>query len=227
MKLAIQISGEFRTLKHSLETLQTFVFSTFPTRDIDIFVHTWRNEDEEGHGAGLALFKPRSYFLEAYEDRYDLHKLPRAYSMFYSIKRANDARKEYEKLLDIQYDIVMRYRTDCIFHENVFQAILPVLKERKAFLWIPKSTRIEQCDGPVETGICDWFAIGTPQLMNIYCDTYTTFIEDGLPLMPETMLSFQLQMNGITEQTTLRRQPLDFSLLRPCVQTESKKSALT
>lgn len=217
MKLAIQISGEFRQLEASWETLKTYVFSTFPNTEIDIFLHTWRKEGDEGHGAGLALLKPRSYYLEGYEHRKDLHALPRAYSMFYSIMRANDARKEYERLMGVQYDYVMRYRTDCIFKESVLQLVLPFLRERKPFLCIPKTKQIENCDGPVESdteGLCDWFAFGSPELMDIYCKTYDTFYKEGLPIVPETMLAFQLQIHGITKQTSLQRPLFDFYLMR-------------
>lgn len=215
MRLAIQISGEFRQLQACFETLRTHVFSGFPNAEIDFFLHTWRKEGEEGHGPGLASFQPRSYFLESYEDRHDLHVLPRAYSMFYSIKRANDARKEYEALMELKYDLVMRYRTDCIFHENVYKLIEDYWKEKKPFLCIPKAKQIQACDGPVESdmeGLCDWFAIGTPELMDVYCGTYDSFREEGLPIVPETMLSFQLQIYGITPHTFLKRPVFDFSL---------------
>ena len=217
MKLAIQISGEFRQLQASLETLKTYVFLTFPATEIDFFVHTWRKEGDEGHGAGLAAFKPRAYFLESYDDRIDLHALPRAYSMFYSIQRANDARKEYEKAMEIKYDLVMRYRTDCIFRENVFDTIKDILKQKKLFLCIPKPKQLETFDGPVESeseGLCDWFAIGSPELMDVYCRIYETFHKEGLPIVPETMLAFQLQMYGIPQQGFLKRPVLDYFLLR-------------
>lgn len=217
MRLAIQISGEFRQLEACLKTLKTYVFPGFRNFEIDFFLHTWRKEGEEGHGDGLAAFKPRSYFLEPYEDRPDLHALPRSYSMFYSIQRANDARKEYESLMEIKYDLVMRYRTDCIFSDFVFQIVQPFLQERKPFLCIPKAQHIETCDGPVESeveGLCDWFAIGTPELMDVYCGTYKTFYDEGLPLVPETMLAFQLQLYGIPQQGFLKRPLLDFFLLR-------------
>jgi hypothetical protein len=215
MRLAIQISGEFRQLQACLQTLRTYVFPGFGHFEIDIFVHTWRKEDEEGHGTGLAAFKPRSYFLEVYEDRTDLHTLPRAYSMFYSIQRANDARKEYEGIMEFKYDLVMRYRTDCIFSESVFHLIQPYLQERKPFLCIPRAKQIEICDGPVEAdteGLCDWFAIGTPELMDVYCGTYDSFREEGLPIVPETMLAFQLQLYGIPQQGFLKRPSFGFTL---------------
>ena len=193
------------------------MFPVFPKTEIDFFIHTWRKEGDEGHGAGLAAFKPRSYFVEPYEDRHDLQALPRAYSMFYSIQRAKDARKEYEKLMDIKYDLVMRYRTDCIFQESVFHLIQSFVNEKKLFLCIPKAKQIEACDGPVESeteGLSDWFAIGSPELMDVYCDTYKTFYQEGLPIVPETMLAFQLQMYGIPQQGFLKRPPFDYFLLR-------------
>ena len=213
MNLAIQISGEFRTLKKSLESFKTYVYPVIPPSSIDIFIHTWWKEGEEGHGEGLATLKPRSYFLENYADRQDLQNLPRAYSMFYSIKRANDARKEYEKLLDVKYDLVMRYRTDCSLNETLLTCLKEFLKDRKSFLCIPKAKSVPSYDGPAEEGICDWFAIGTPDTMDAYCNTYTTFKSLEIPLMPESMLAMQLKLNRITEQTVLRRPEYDFFLL--------------
>lgn len=235
MRLAIQISGEFRTLHLCLPKLQAAVLASFPQTEIDFFIHTWRRDEDSmgtfpfegrgewhitmpvyGHGAGLALFKPRSYFLENYDDRQDLKTLPRAYSMFYSIKRANEARKDYEKITETYYDLVMRYRTDCILNENLFECIKPFLQERKPFLCIPKTKRGNNCDGPVENdtdGICDWFAVGTPDAMDVYCGVYDTFIQVKLPVLPESMLAMQLKTKGISHQTILKRPAYDFYLV--------------
>lgn len=214
MKLAIQISGEIRQVDACLETLKNFVFPGFVNFEIDIFVHTWKHEKEESN---LALFQPRSYISESYEEKKDLHVLPRAYSMFYSIQKANDIRKSYEQRMGIRYDLIMRYRTDCIFKESVFELLKDFLKEKKLFLCIPKAKQTIGYDGPVESeseGLCDWFAIGTPELMDVYCGTYQTFYEEGLPIVPETMLAFQLQMYGVVQQGFLKRPEFDFFLLR-------------
>ncbi len=235
MRLAIQISGEFRMLHMCLPHLEESVLKTFPGTQIDFFVHTWRREEDSlgtfefegrgawhttmpvyGHGTGLAFFKPRSYFLENYDDRNDLKALPRAYSMFYSIKRANDARKDYERLTETTYDLVMRYRTDCILHENLFEIIQPFLLERKSFLCIPTTKRGNNCDGPVENdteGICDWFAIGTPDTMDVYCGVYDTFLPIRLAIVPECMLAMQLKTRGISRETVLKRPLFDFYLV--------------
>ncbi len=215
--------------------LKKHVYDVFPDWEIDFFVHTWRREEEGlgtwpfngrgdwhktmyiyGHGTGLALFQPRSYFLENYDDRTDLHDLPRAYSMYYSIQRANDARQEYQKLMETKYDLVMRYRTDCILNENLFEIVKDFLKEKSPFLCIPTTRRGNKCDGPVETddqGICDWFAIGTPEMMDVYCRTYETWKKEGLAIVPESMLVLQLKMYGITKERFLKRPVYDFYLV--------------
>lgn len=235
MRLAIQISGDFRMLHLCLPLLQRNVINTFPGWEIDFFIHTWRREEEGlgtwefqgrgpwhktmyvyGHGTGLAIFNPRAYFLETYEDRHDLKALPRAYSMYYSIKRANDARHDYEKLLEVKYDLVMRYRTDCMLNENLFELIKPYLLEKTSFLCIPKAKQSKSCDGPVDSddhGICDWFAIGTPDAMDVYCSTYDTFISEGLPIVPESMLALQLKSRGIGNSTILKRPLYDMFLV--------------
>lgn len=212
MRIALQVSGELRTVRETWPTLQAILQGL----DVDVFLHTWRRDDETNpfllsHGQGIHLLNPRSYRIERYEDRADLHALPRSYSMFYSIAQANAIRKEYERLTEASYDLVIRYRTDCLLRES-FLPKLPLT--RGSFLWIPSSP---QSDGPVqeseEEAICDWFAVGTPDTMDVYCGTYETLREIGLPVMPESMLALQLKSRGITKQTVLQRTPLDLVLL--------------
>jgi hypothetical protein len=225
MRLAIQISGEFRVLHLCLPKLQEHVLNVFPNTEVDIFFHTWRCEEDfdnksdkpvYGHGSGIYRLQPRSYKLDKFEECTHLHSLPRCYSMFYSIKQANTVRKDYEALLEVKYDLVMRYRTDCILNEDLFEAVKPFLLERKSFLCIPKPIQPVAPDGPVENdsqGLCDWMAIGTPDAMDIYCSTYDTWVSEGLPLVPETMLALQLQLHGISKQTILKRPDYDMYLV--------------
>ena len=225
MRLAIQISGEFRVLHLSLPKLEQHVLKAFPNTEIDIFFHTWWCEEDYtnksikpvyGHGTGINRLQPRSYKLEKFADRTDLQQLPRAYSMFYSIQQANQVRKDYENLFNVQYDLVMRYRTDCILNGSIFELIQPFLQEKKSFLCIPKPIRPAQPDGPVENdsqGLCEWMAIGTPDAMDIYCSTFGTWASEGLPLVSETMLALHLQLHGITKQTILKRPDFDMYLV--------------
>jgi hypothetical protein len=225
MRLAIQISGEFRVLHLCLPKLKEHVVNAFPGVEVDIFFHTWWCEEDfdikgekpvYGHGTGIYRLQPRSYKLDKFAECTHLHSLPRSYSMFYSIKQANQVRKDYEKLLDVTYDLVMRYRTDCILNENLYKTIQEFISERKSFLCIPKPIQPSQPDGPVENdsqGLCEWMAIGTPDAMDVYCSTYDTWIEDGFPVLPETMLALHLQLYGISKQTILKRPAYDMYLV--------------
>jgi hypothetical protein len=228
MKIAIQISGEFRMLHLCLPALHTVI----KDHDVDFFVHVWRKENDGetypfegrgiwhktmfvyGHGQGIAAFQPRSYLVENYEHKKELHSKPRSMSMFYSIYMASQIRKDYEKRMDVKYDVVMRYRTDCIVETPIFQQ-LPTSDE-KPYLVIPVSSRIVNVDGPCEDlSICDWIAWGTPDTMDVYCSTFLMWFEqpsDQIPI-PESMLYLQLKRAGLTSPTFLKRPEVDFYLV--------------
>jgi mevalonate kinase len=126
--------------------------------------------------------------------------------MWYSILQANCIRKEYEQKMNIQYDIVMRYRTDCILEENLFIKCKESIASKKEFLCIPKSSRV-LCE--FEDTFCDWIAFGTPSMMDIYCSVYedwTGVDADKFPI-PEKMLFQKLH------DIALERPSIDFYLI--------------
>lgn len=238
MRLALQISGEMRTLSFCYPMLKKYILDPLGSENVDIFLHTWYREsggEPAGHGEAIHLFKPRSYLLDKYEDCTFLHELPRSMTMFYSIWRANQARKEYERLMDVSYTLVVRYRTDCYFLEEPFAGFETYIPESIPLLVIPKTKRIALSDGPAEDTnvLCDWFAFGSPYCMDIYCNTYATWHQMGIYPIPESMIYLQLRMNGITEETWLKRPALDYFLIETngkirgldeCVKQESKNS---
>jgi hypothetical protein len=224
MRVALQISGDFRVLHHSFEKLMKNIHLDSETK-VDIFIHTWKRDTtspgtfvvaERGNWNmsmfvysdmdGLYLFKPVSYLVEDFATLTHLHKYPRCMPMWYSIYQVNCIRKEYETKMNIQYDVVMRYRTDCILEENLFLKCKESIALKKEFLCIPKSSRV-LCE--FEETLCDWIAFGTPSMMDLYCSVYEKWIgvdEDKFPI-PEVML-FQ-KLYGIT----LERPDIDFYLI--------------
>ena len=217
MRIAIQVSGELRTLRQWIHRLNQIL----PLASVDIFVHTWRREEDTpglaSHGVGFHLLQPRSYILESYDERLDLQALPRAYSMWYSVSLANQIRKDYERLTESHYDLVIRWRTDCFVEESLLPTLETLRALKTSFLWIPTAKRGTHADGPVneeeDESLCDWFAVGTPDAMDVYCGTYDTWRPTELPLVPETMLAIQVKSRGITRQTILHRDPLDLYLV--------------
>lgn len=238
MRVAVQISGELRTLSFCIPNLKKYIFDPLGSENVDIFLHTWHKDSDNvsaGHGEGIAALNPRSYFVEKYDSLLFLQDLPRSMTMFYSIARANECRKEYERITGTTYDVVIRYRTDCLFGENPLEPLEIYRSQASPFLVIPTTKRIPQCDGPADDTniICDWFAYGSPNLMDIYCDTFRTWNTMGLYPIPESMLFLQLTMNGIHKNTWLKRPVLDIFLieangkirgLEECVKEESKNS---
>lgn len=227
MKIAIQISGEFRMLHLCLPAL----FKVVQEHDVDFFVHVWHKEEEGagtypfegrglwhktmyvyGHEQGIAAFQPRSYLVEKYEEKEELHDKPRSMSMFYSIYMANEIRKKYEKDMNINYDVVMRYRTDCILETPIFEQ----LPRENPYLVIPVSSRVVNVDGPCEdSSICDWIAWGTPDTMDVYCATFLMWLEqpsNEIPI-PESMLYLQLKRAGLMSPSFLKRPDVNFYLV--------------
>jgi len=224
MRIALQISGDFRVLNHSFEKLMKNI-CLLPDVRFDIFVHTWKRDTtssgtfvvtERGdwnksmfvfsHIDGINIFKPVSYLIEDFSALTHLHKYPRCMPMWYSIFQVNRIRKEYEAKMNIQYDLVVRYRTDCIVEENLFLQCKESITSKKEFLCIPKSSRV-LCE--FEETFCDWIAFGTPSMMDIYCSVYEKWVgvdSNKFPI-PEAML-FQ-KLYGIA----LERPNIDFYLI--------------
>jgi len=86
-------------------------------------------------------------------------------SMWYKIWRAN----MLSKSLDIDYDIVLRGRTDTLMHKD--------LKiELNKYLNVP-SGKVRTDNWPNSDGLCDIFAFGTPKLMDYYSSIYLNLLE--------------------------------------------------
>jgi len=86
-------------------------------------------------------------------------------SMWYKIWKAN----MISKSLDIEYDIVIRGRTDTTMNQN--------LKiELNKYLNIP-SGKVRTDNWPNSDGLCDIFAYGEPKLMDYYSSIYLNLLE--------------------------------------------------
>lgn len=241
MRVAVQISGDFRLCHLTFHTFRKHL-AELSGCEVDVFVHTWRREtsalgtfpwQERGlwhktvfvysHGDGLALYRPRAYLIESHENKQSLQGKPRSYSMYYSIWRVNETRKEYERLTGERYDWVVRYRTDCVLEEP-----LAALQEAPTgdCLCIPKprDDRI-LADGPDEEAICDWFAYGTPQCMDAYCATYKTWMDRDDSPLPERMLADHLRQEGVLAPGCLQRPVVSFRLVDGLGQTRCMRPA--
>ena len=231
MRAAIQISGEFRCLHLSLESFQKHVLNPLQEKgytQIYIFCHCWKKEKTElgtfpfeGRGdwhktipvfsseEGVSIYRPAAYMVEKLEDLEFLKGRSRILCMYYSIWMANRIRNEFEQMNDIHFDLVIRYRTDCMLEDNLFQGML----QKSSFLVIPKSTLVQTCDGPFDSKddshICDYIAYGTPDTMDIYCSVFETWFPIPETPIGESCLAIHLQKSGLKAKRT----PVPFYLV--------------
>jgi len=212
-KAAIQISGEFRCLHLMKESFEKNILQDLQKRGytVDIFAHCWKRDHTslgtypfEGRGDwhktmavfsnqdGVNLFKPTSYLFQEPDEVTVLKGKNRFVHMYYSIFMANHLRKLHETKPGCTYDLVIRYRTDCIVDEP----LLKDLPTQSSFLFIPRSTTTYNCDGPWNDGddkhVCDWLAYGTPDCMNTYCDTFVTWVSENETPEGEACLAVHL-----------------------------------
>ena len=146
MKTAICISGQPRGIPLSCEKIKWGILDKNP--NADIFFHTWFNPERVGErffGAQpsqankigkeqpdtkeilLKAYNPLKYIIEPQRDfsrARGLRQAPTAVqehlmSMFYSIWKANELKREYEKAHGFIYDCVVRLRFDLVFDQQI------------------------------------------------------------------------------------------------------------
>ena len=231
MRAAIQISGEFRCLHLSLDSFQNYILNDLQARgytEIYIFCHCWKKETTElgtfpfeGRGDwhktipvfssddGLRIFKPASYLFETLENVDILKGRSRILCMYYSIYMANKLREYFESQHNVQFDLVIRYRTDLILESNLLEG----KPEESSYLVIPKSTIVATCDAPFESTeeshICDYIAYGTPDMMNIYTSVFETWVNIPETPIGESCLAMHLKLRGVKAI----RKPIPFYLV--------------
>lgn len=200
MKIALQFSGQLRSVAKGYEYYERNLFDVYPGQ-VDVFIHTWWNG--KNIGTTLDCYKDliKDFDVEVpfneekinsrYPNVVDL-KYPacNTYSMFYSMFKCNLFRKKYE-LLNDPYDVVIRTRFDYALNRTIIH--YPI---NKNMLFVPND-RIT-----VEHDFCsDMFAFGNPKVMDQYHNVFTnldTFYDIGIPMNGEDMLSANLKTYGLT-----------------------------
>lgn len=116
----------------------------------------------------------------------------RLISMHYKIQEANRMSKEYEEKNGFVYDVVIRARPD-IRHEKMLRM------ENYKVIWPNVFSDLSHNYGYV----CDQFAFGTRNVMDIYSSIYSKIFEYNNWLAvynAENMMKHHLQTNGLAVQ---------------------------
>jgi hypothetical protein len=185
-KIALCLSGLIRDIDYT----KKFWLSLVDKYDIDVYGSFWDDENIENNDT-IKNLKSIYNFKEVEFEKYsnfkkstldiitpylqptqslmshliDYAKSFHTMSMWYKVWRANLLSKN----LDIQYDIVIRGRTDTIIKDE-----LPILIND--YLNIP-SGKVRTNGWKNSEGISDLFAYGKPKLMDYYSSIYLNLLE--------------------------------------------------
>jgi hypothetical protein len=187
MKVALCLSGHLRKFDQTYPSLQKYFLDRY---DCDIFIHTWdklgyqsnfrkdqiiNNTNDRINDINF-LFKPKKIIVEHSSFIDELRKEANIYaphlvtqpkpahhmaSMFYKIYACNELRKHYQLETNVEYDWVVRSRTDLLFHGNVTIPEHDI--ENKIFM--PRSTFHSHWYN-------DQFAIASPNNMDVYSSAF-------------------------------------------------------
>lgn len=142
MKIAVLLFGHLRTFEQCYKGLQDNLLSLY---DCDVFMHTWDETDhntKSWHNREIdpqkvtaetekkinLYYSPKDYQIEhqaEYSKAQDVTYLSEphnivstasAYFMFYTLNKANQLRKKYEKYHNIKYDVIFATRPDVVLY---------------------------------------------------------------------------------------------------------------
>ena len=191
MKIALCLSGQPRYIDIGYRSLYDCLLSKY---DVDVFSYIWYDDSMCGQEFGYGLqynrcdkwetgldkkiidyYQPKKYKFAAPKEFSmnsfeganfeSIVKPSNVLSMFYSIKQVNNLRQEYEIDNKIEYDLVIRGRTDLIL--NNFNISLNNIETDKVYCYKTNITmldNIEMCN--------DQFAIGNKKNMNVYSSVF-------------------------------------------------------
>lgn len=201
-RIAIQYSGQIRNILDCFNNNYEHLIEKNPEYEVDIFAHFWCTEqdsdDKKNRISNLLNAKTITFQNQIDFNRTDIVQDPRfswytpnMVSMFYGIETVNNFRKTYQVQQKIKYDYVIRIRSDIIFVAN---CINPIDHYEKDFIHLKDYSPYQEHG--INFAINDYFAIGSPELMDKYCSVYTNLnkmIDEGAPVNPECLLGYNIK----------------------------------
>jgi len=187
LRIALCLSGQSRFLEEGYrEVIYPFILEN---NNVDVFIHTWAiDENQEGkpfiNGGGFTMGQPinKSIILDILNiynpikllvqkqvpfeyGKYKERTLPgirsdHLFSMFYSIYKSNELKKQYEKENKFKYDFVIRSRFDVKLNSKVDFTV------DGSKLYLPNGCF------DVANGYVDCFGYSNSNYMDVYADTF-------------------------------------------------------
>lgn len=169
-KVAILISGYLRSLKNNIDSLKENLLNLY---DVDIYIHITNSNECKYINNKInideinLLLKPKVIIIT---DNINFNnKYNDLYNQNYKFYILNQKRIEIEKIENINYDIVIKFRPDIYLQEKI---LFEIIDENSVY--IPKDNKIDKIKlkKPNDNYICDIIAFGKSNVMNKYFDMY-------------------------------------------------------
>jgi uridine kinase len=200
MNAALIISGYLRSFELNIENIKSKIINKFD--NVDVYIHITKNEvnddkylnyNENLINSLVEKFNPvilhePNYYIT---DNKKTNDVKNCWLKFYKL---NNLKKINEKIK--KYDVVIKYRPDLnILSDICFKNI------DEEILYIPKDSKIDinKLNNIDDKYICDIFAYGSSEKMNLYFDIHNHLEEliKKYGNVPETLLYHYLNDNNI------------------------------
>ena len=188
MNISIEISGLPRNIDNSYKWLKESILDVLSNNGhaYNIFLSTWQDQDTQKF---VDVFKPVVHEVDIWDDemieklgwprlkKYDVATRPNLLGMFYKIYKCNELRKKYEVENNINYDIIIRTRTELRFNNIIDLKELEILNNNqdKPIIFLRKGPNPQHIGERAWTK--DNFSIMNRLGVEIYCDCHNHVIE--------------------------------------------------
>ena len=216
MKVALLLSGNMTDWTVHYVYFKRYLLDHY---DIDVFISTWKGYkvDEIEGVRPVNTYNPITFDVQDYErgfentwskitEPFEVIKekntnLNNCMSMWYKTQRVNELKNEYQSLIGVNYDLVIKTRPDLKLEKRVV-----LEKPKKNTLYIPKGWDWSE-------GINDLFAYGNSKVMDVYSDLFSriTYLmqECNIKINPEVLLKNYINNS---EGIKLKRPLIDMTL---------------
>lgn len=199
MKIALCLSGQPRSFKRGYEYHKKNLLDHY---DVDVFIHTWKNNNEKELEEYFDLYKPVSKMVEdplvgEFDTMYKntpnavAHPPRFTVSMLFSMLRSCELKITHEMATKTTYDWVIKSRSDYALNVKI-----PFEELNGDKLYIPNCRM-----SPDRDFGNDQFAFGNSDVMNRRMTIYHNmnhFYDQGVAMIGEDMMQAQLKETGLT-----------------------------
>ena len=210
MKIALCLSGQPRGIPYSCQQILDNIINV--NENVDVFLHTWFDPNDIGKSYGSAQphqdnhvgyvkedtdsilldnFKPKKYIIEPQREfpfarTFKSHPTARQEvmaSIFYTMYKANELKKEYEKENNFKYDCVIRTRYDLYYQSPiVINNYLDILNDK---IVVSERYQVDQDNfGNHFKPMVDIFAFSSSENMDIFSSVYPNMEEINKVIEP-------------------------------------------